>query len=64
METVSVVHYDLWWNLEVEALATDRAASRPVPLGRLGNLEDIMRVVVFLASPASALVADGGWNAW
>lgn len=41
-----------------------------IPLGRLGNLEDVMGAVVFLASPAaalitgSALVVDGGWNAW
>ena len=41
-----------------------------IPLGRLGNLEDVMGAVVFLASPAAALitgtalVVDGGWNAW
>ena len=41
-----------------------------IPLGRLGTLEDVMGAVVFLASPASALitgtalVVDGGWNAW
>ena len=41
-----------------------------IPLGRLGHLEDVMGAVVFLASPASALitgtalVVDGGWNAW
>ena len=40
------------------------------PLGRLGSLEDVMGAVVFLASPAAALitgtalVVDGGWNAW
>ena len=41
-----------------------------IPLGRLGSLEDVMGAVVFLASPAAALitgtalVVDGGWNAW
>lgn len=41
-----------------------------IPLGRLGELEDIMGAIVFLASPASALITgasltiDGGWTAW
>ena len=41
-----------------------------IPLGELGELEDIMGAVVFLASPAAALitgaalVVDGGWTAW
>ena len=40
-----------------------------IPLGRLGEMEDIMGAVVFLASPAAALitgaalVVDGGWTA-
>lgn len=40
-----------------------------IKLGRLGTLEDVMGPVVFLASPASALVTgaallvDGGWTA-
>lgn len=41
-----------------------------IPLGALGELEDVMGAVVFLASPAArlitgaALVVDGGWTAW
>ena len=40
-----------------------------IKLGRLGTIEDLMGAVVFLASPASAmvtgtsLVVDGGWTA-
>jgi NAD(P)-dependent dehydrogenase (short-subunit alcohol dehydrogenase family) len=40
-----------------------------IKLGRLGLVEDLMGAVVFLASPASAmmtgtsLVIDGGWTA-
>ncbi|MCB8888138.1 SDR family NAD(P)-dependent oxidoreductase [Vreelandella malpeensis] len=40
-----------------------------IPLGRLGQVEDMMGPVVFLASPAAALVTgsalmvDGGWTA-
>jgi NAD(P)-dependent dehydrogenase (short-subunit alcohol dehydrogenase family) len=40
-----------------------------IKLGRLGTAEDLMGAVVFLASPAAALVTgtslvvDGGWTA-
>ena len=40
-----------------------------IPLGRLGRVEDIMGAIVFLASPAAALITgaslviDGGWTA-
>jgi NAD(P)-dependent dehydrogenase (short-subunit alcohol dehydrogenase family) len=41
-----------------------------IPLGRVGTVEEVASAVVFLASPAAALVtgssllADGGWTAW
>jgi NAD(P)-dependent dehydrogenase (short-subunit alcohol dehydrogenase family) len=41
-----------------------------IPLGRLGAVEEVASAVVFLASPAAALVTgssllvDGGWTAW
>ena len=41
-----------------------------IPMGELGRLEDVMGAVVFLASPAAALITgtsiviDGGWTAW
>jgi NAD(P)-dependent dehydrogenase (short-subunit alcohol dehydrogenase family) len=40
-----------------------------IPLGRLGEMRDIMGAIVFLASPAAALITgaalviDGGWTA-
>ena len=41
-----------------------------IPLGRVGTVAEVAQAVVFLASPAAALVtgssllADGGWTAW
>jgi NAD(P)-dependent dehydrogenase (short-subunit alcohol dehydrogenase family) len=41
-----------------------------IPLGRIGTPEEVANAVVFLASPAAALVTgssllvDGGWTAW
>jgi NAD(P)-dependent dehydrogenase (short-subunit alcohol dehydrogenase family) len=41
-----------------------------IPMGRLGTVEEVAHAVVFLASPAAALVTgssllvDGGWTAW
>jgi NAD(P)-dependent dehydrogenase (short-subunit alcohol dehydrogenase family) len=40
-----------------------------IPLGRIGTVEDVVGAVLFLASPAAALVTgtsllvDGGWTA-
>ncbi|MBA3261002.1 MAG: glucose 1-dehydrogenase [Thermoleophilaceae bacterium] len=42
---------------------------RQIPLGRIGQVEDVVGAVVFLASPAAALITgtslrvDGGWTA-
>jgi NAD(P)-dependent dehydrogenase (short-subunit alcohol dehydrogenase family) len=50
-----------------KAFRDDTLAS--IPMGRLAELEDIMGAVVFLASPAAAMVTgasltiDGGWTA-
>ena len=41
-----------------------------IPLGRIGTVDEVAQAVVFLASPAAALVTgssllvDGGWTAW
>ena len=41
-----------------------------IPLGRVGTVEEVASAVVFLASPAAALVTgssllvEGGWSAW
>jgi NAD(P)-dependent dehydrogenase (short-subunit alcohol dehydrogenase family) len=41
-----------------------------IPIGRAGTVEEVANAVVFLASPAAALVTgssllvDGGWTAW
>lgn len=50
-----------------EAFREDTLAR--IPMGRVGELEDVMGAVVFLASPAAAMVTgaslaiDGGWTA-
>ena len=53
--------------LEDDAFRADVLAR--IPLGRLGQPEDVAAAVVFLASPASAMITgdslkvDGGWTA-
>lgn len=43
---------------------------RRIPMGRLGELDEVTAAVVFLASPAASLITgavlpvDGGWTAW
>ena len=52
----------------LEAFLAPRVAN--IPLKRLGTVEEVANAVVFLCSPAAALVtgssllADGGWTAW
>jgi NAD(P)-dependent dehydrogenase (short-subunit alcohol dehydrogenase family) len=47
----------------------ERVLSR-IPLGRVAQVEDVAAAVVYLASPAAAMVTghtllvDGGWTAW
>ena len=43
---------------------------RRIPMGRIGEVEDVVGAVVFLASDAASLITghalsvDGGWSAW
>jgi len=53
----------------LEEPAFRAAVLQKIKLGRLGKVEDLIGAVVFLASPAAALitgssiVVDGGWTA-
>ena len=53
----------------LQADGFQQTALSKIKLGRLGTVEDLMGAIVFLASPASALVTgtslvvDGGWTA-
>jgi NAD(P)-dependent dehydrogenase (short-subunit alcohol dehydrogenase family) len=53
---------------ENEAFRTE--VLRNIPLGRIGEVEDVLGAIIFLASSASDLVTghtilvDGGWTAW
>ncbi len=57
-------------DVEVETLPGVVLGHRHIPLGRAGTVAEVAQAVVFLASPAAALVtgssllADGGWTAW
>jgi NAD(P)-dependent dehydrogenase (short-subunit alcohol dehydrogenase family) len=52
-------------NAEFRQWVVDR-----IPLGRIGTVDEVAAAIVFLASPAAALVTgssllvDGGWTAW
>ncbi len=43
---------------------------RRIPLGRVGTIDEVVAVVLFLLSPAASLITgetpcvDGGWVAW
>ena len=49
--------------------AVRKDAEERIPLGRIGEIEDVMGAILFLASPAarmitgSSLLIDGGWTA-
>jgi NAD(P)-dependent dehydrogenase (short-subunit alcohol dehydrogenase family) len=50
-------------------LAFRDAVLSQIPIGRLAKVEDVMGAIVFLASPAAAMITgtsllvDGGWTA-
>lgn len=65
----------MWWDCVFNVLtessleAFKASVLEKIKLGRIGQVEDLMGAIIFLASEASALmtgtsiIVDGGWTA-